>query len=248
MFCSSANARRVLRARVLVALVLAELLLHVGGRLEDRRDDRARRGIGLLSGVDADGGEAGRVGKLHAGVRVSFRLRREWPGFESPHRRRRGSAMRRSSPRSGPAPRRRRRRAICCCTPGPAVSFSPPPRCGSSSRSLRPLGIALGLIEAPEHARGHRSRPVSRLLRLASGRADEAPAAVARPAQADHLLHLHRRRPGAADHRVLPPERRRRLDERQRVPVQGRLRRDRRRRQPARPGDRHRCRARSRRC
>ena len=35
------GARRVLRPRVLVALVLAELLLHVGRGLEDRRDDRA---------------------------------------------------------------------------------------------------------------------------------------------------------------------------------------------------------------
>ena len=39
------GARRVLRARVLVALVPAELLLHVGGRLVDRRDDRARRRV-----------------------------------------------------------------------------------------------------------------------------------------------------------------------------------------------------------
>ena len=43
MLRSSAIARRVLRARVLVALVLAERLLHVGRRLVDRRDDGAGR-------------------------------------------------------------------------------------------------------------------------------------------------------------------------------------------------------------
>ena len=48
------RARRVLRARVLVALVPAELFLDVGGRLIDRRDDRAGRRVGLLAGVQAD--------------------------------------------------------------------------------------------------------------------------------------------------------------------------------------------------
>ena len=52
------EARRILRARVLVALVLAELVLHVGRRLVDRRDDGAGRGIGFLAGVQADGAEA----------------------------------------------------------------------------------------------------------------------------------------------------------------------------------------------
>ena len=52
------RARRVLRARVLEALVLAERVLHVGRRLEDRRDDRAGGRIGLLAGVDANGGES----------------------------------------------------------------------------------------------------------------------------------------------------------------------------------------------
>ena len=41
------RARRVLRPRVLVALVPAELVLHVGRGLEDRRDDRARPGSGV---------------------------------------------------------------------------------------------------------------------------------------------------------------------------------------------------------
>ena len=47
--------RRVLRPRVLEPFVAAHLFLHVGGRLVNRRDDRAGRGIGLLAGVDADG-------------------------------------------------------------------------------------------------------------------------------------------------------------------------------------------------
>ena len=55
---SSGAPRRILRARVFVALVLAERVLHVRRRLEDRRDDRARGRIGLLAGVDADGGKS----------------------------------------------------------------------------------------------------------------------------------------------------------------------------------------------
>ena len=57
--------RRVLRTGVFVALVLADLFLHVGGRLIDRRDDGAGRRVGLLPGVDADGREAGGVWKFH---------------------------------------------------------------------------------------------------------------------------------------------------------------------------------------
>jgi hypothetical protein len=49
------HARRVLRAAVLEAGVrLAEAVLHVRRGLIDRRDDRARRRIGLLSGVNAN--------------------------------------------------------------------------------------------------------------------------------------------------------------------------------------------------
>ena len=51
--------------RVLVALVLAELLLHVGGGLVDRRDDGAGGRIGFLAGVQADGAEASAVRELH---------------------------------------------------------------------------------------------------------------------------------------------------------------------------------------
>ena len=47
------HPRRVLRAAVLEALVLAELFLDVGRRLVDRRDDGARGGIGFLPGVEA---------------------------------------------------------------------------------------------------------------------------------------------------------------------------------------------------
>jgi hypothetical protein len=43
------RARRVRDARVVVALVLADRVLDEGRRLVDRRDDRARRGIGLLA-------------------------------------------------------------------------------------------------------------------------------------------------------------------------------------------------------
>ena len=43
------RARRVRDARVVVALVLADRLLHVGRGLVDRRDDRAGRRVGLLA-------------------------------------------------------------------------------------------------------------------------------------------------------------------------------------------------------
>jgi hypothetical protein len=58
-------ARRVLRARILVSLVFAERLLHVGGRLVDGDDDGARRGVGLLPGVDAEGVEASVAAQFH---------------------------------------------------------------------------------------------------------------------------------------------------------------------------------------
>ena len=46
------HAGRVLRARVLVTLVLAGALLHVGGGGVDRRHDGAGAGIGMLAGVN----------------------------------------------------------------------------------------------------------------------------------------------------------------------------------------------------
>jgi hypothetical protein len=58
-------ARRVLRPRVLVALVPAQLVLHVGRGLEDGRDDRAGARVGRLSGVDAHGVEARGVAEFH---------------------------------------------------------------------------------------------------------------------------------------------------------------------------------------
>ena len=63
---SSALRVGILRARVLVALVPAELRLHVGGGLVDRRDDGAGRGVGLLPGVDADRAESSAAGQFHA--------------------------------------------------------------------------------------------------------------------------------------------------------------------------------------
>ena len=52
------GAGRILRARVLVALVLAERLLDVGRGLVDRDGDGARRGIRLVARVDAVGRES----------------------------------------------------------------------------------------------------------------------------------------------------------------------------------------------
>ena len=62
------RAGRVRDARVVVALVDADRLLHVRRRLVDRRDRGARRGIGLLALVDGAGLE------LHAAMlAMSFR-------------------------------------------------------------------------------------------------------------------------------------------------------------------------------
>src|SRR5207244_213359 len=49
------RARRVRDTRVVVALVLPDLLLHVGGGLVDRHRDGARGGIRLLPLVDRAG-------------------------------------------------------------------------------------------------------------------------------------------------------------------------------------------------
>ena len=65
MLASSAALRRVLRARVLVTLVATEAVLHVCGRLVDRRDDGAGRRVGLLARVNADRAEPGVFAKLH---------------------------------------------------------------------------------------------------------------------------------------------------------------------------------------
>ena len=63
-----------------------------------------------------------------------------------------------------------------------------------------------------------------RLLSRARPGAREAPAAVARAPQADHLLHLHRLHPGHPDHRVLPAGRAAAVLELQLVPGQTRFR------------------------
>ena len=67
------GARRVLRARVFVALVLAERVLDVGRGLVDRRDDGAGRRVGLLAGVDAERGEARGGVEFHV-VTISLSL------------------------------------------------------------------------------------------------------------------------------------------------------------------------------
>ena len=64
--------RRVLRAGVLEALVLAERVLHVGRRLIDRRDDGAGRRVGLLAGVEADRAETRVSGELHDPATITF--------------------------------------------------------------------------------------------------------------------------------------------------------------------------------
>src|SRR5690606_25104252 len=51
------KARRVVRARVLEALVLARARLHVGRGLVDRRHDRASGRIRMLAGMNAASGE-----------------------------------------------------------------------------------------------------------------------------------------------------------------------------------------------
>ena len=113
------GARRVLRARVLEALVPAELVLHVGRGLIDRRDDRAGRRVGLLAGVNADGREARVVWKFHDGAVVESlhdrpRLRPSHSEF-SYH-----SILRMGSPRLPVEPSAARRRQ-------PAPSLPPPP-------------------------------------------------------------------------------------------------------------------------
>ena len=62
------EARRVMRARVLVALILAERLLGVCRGLVDRHHHRAGGGIGILPGVDRAGSESGvgRQGRVAA--------------------------------------------------------------------------------------------------------------------------------------------------------------------------------------
>jgi hypothetical protein len=62
------HARGILGARVVVALVHARTLLHVSGRGVNRHHDGAGGRIGLLSGVDAAGGEVESVRFGHSQV------------------------------------------------------------------------------------------------------------------------------------------------------------------------------------
>ena len=220
------GARRVLRPRVLVALVLAELLLHVGRGLEDGRDDRAGAGIGRLSGVNADGREA--------------RARREFHALIIAH----GA----SSPRRGPPPRRSpaARDLLFATWLGRLFLVAAALKFVIALLARIAAAIAARLPSSyASSAAPRRSALVDRgrHVRLAAVRPDQAAAAVARAPQADPLLHLHRRHPVAADPRLLPVRRQPRLHERQRLPVQGRLRDDRRGRAAERAGGRDRDRA-----
>ena len=61
------EARGVVRARVLIALVLAGTALYISRRGIDRRHDRAGRGVGTLAGVDGAGAEAQLCNCVHCG-------------------------------------------------------------------------------------------------------------------------------------------------------------------------------------
>ena len=219
--------RRVLGPRVLVALVPAELVLDVGRGLEQRRDDGAGRRIGLLARVNADGREVGGVGELHN--------RRCYHSARSPHaalptprstenesRHAPGAAWLRSATRRSHAVTARSA-AHHLARPALSRRRRVEARRGSAAERHRPARRA-----GDRQQRGDdRADPLGRVLRVAAVPAAQAPAAVAGPAQADPLLHLHRGGPGAADHRVLHPWRVGGLDQRQRVPVPRRLRRHR---------------------
>ena len=197
------GAGRVLGARVLVALVLAELVLHVGRGLEDGRDDRAGAGIGLLSGVDADGREARARREFHALIiahgasshaAACRRAAADRAGTAAPDvarppvpRRRRGSS---SSSRSGASP----------ATVPDAVRVV-------SSAATVGLAIAVGVFAWRLFVQVKR-----RLLWR-----------VRRKLILSYIFIGVD--PVAADPRVLPVRRQPRVHERQRLPVQGRLRR-----------------------
>ena len=231
MFASSAARVGILRPRVLVALVLAELVLHVRGGLEDRRDDGAGAGIGLLSGVDADGREA--------------RARREFHALDQSHMARRSTPRPAAAPQ--PSPRelagRHRGSDACSSTRGRAevrrllswrvISWWPIAddlpmfvRVVSGAATLG-LAVALGTFAWRLFVLIKRRLlwRVRRKLILS--------------------VHLHRRHPVAADPGVLPVRRQPRVHERQRLSVQGRLRDDHRRRAAERAGGGNRDRAQS---
>ena len=117
------------------------------------------------------------------------------------------SPMQRALPPCRPARRsaRRRAHALLRTLPGRAIVI------GLAIKLV--VVLAAGSLSARVPAVRRASSTRSRALAVAVGagyfvvaadRAREAPAALARPAQADPLLHLHRLRAGAADRRVLP--------------------------------------------
>jgi cystathionine beta-lyase/cystathionine gamma-synthase len=73
------RTRGVAGAGILVALVLAHRLLHVGGSLVDRRHHRARGRVGLLAGVDDERFDLVAVGhQCSRGAAIRWRGRPRW--------------------------------------------------------------------------------------------------------------------------------------------------------------------------
>ena len=93
------------------------------------------------------------------------------------------------------------RRATCSFDPGPAGCSSSPPLLKFIVAGLRSLGELPAFVAGSEQRRDGRAGLLRRLLPGRLVRAGQAAPAVARAAEADPLLHLHRRRPGAADSR-----------------------------------------------
>ena len=175
--------------RVLEALVLAELFLHVGRGLVDRRDDGAGRRIGFLAGVQADGAES-RVGcELHDPATIHVLISRSpWPTTSPPP-----AADRRAGVRG----------ALLHTLPGRAIVIGLAVKLAVFARRLAARRACRRFSRVVDTVAGARGRGRRRVLRRPADRAREAPPAVARPPQADPLVHLHRLRPGAAARRVL---------------------------------------------
>ena len=174
------EARRILRARVLVALVHAQLVLDVGGCLIDGRDDRAGRRIRLLAGVEADGAEPRVARQLHDPGTITSSVNIAKPAAWPNH------FCARSRPRD-------HRRAS-------------PSSCVVSLLRLAGGGVP-ALLDVDRLDRRHRDRGRRGVLSHSAVPARQATAAVARPPQADPLVHLHRGRPGDPDRGVLPARR-----------------------------------------
>ncbi len=243
--------RRVLRARVFEPLVAAELFLDVGRRLEDRRDDRAGGRVGLLARVNAHGREAGVGGELHKDTCRSGRgiSRKESPVGAQPrcganravpivcyhsvfnwH----GQQATRGHAHTGPAPAgaaeppdAARRLGPDGARPpaeflaGAALHHRRPPQ--NPRRPCPPRRRGARVPQRREHGGDGRAGVFGPLLPDQARLPRPAPAALACPAQADPLLHLHRRRAVAADSRLLSAEHGVRGGSRRGVPLPRRL-------------------------